>query len=103
MANNDDLAKHLQAAGDAVGEKLWRLPLGDAYDRDIDSDAADVKNIGSARAAGSTIGGQFPAPFGNDVPRAPLPPPGAPRGQKGPPTVAQGAPASALRHPARVV
>ncbi len=46
-ANNEDLAKQLTAAGTAVGEKLWRMPLGEAYDRDIDSEAADVKNIGS--------------------------------------------------------
>ena len=59
FANNDELAERLIAAGKAVGEKLWRLPLGDSYDRAIDSDAADVKNIGGDRGAGSIIGAQF--------------------------------------------
>jgi leucyl aminopeptidase len=72
FANNEDLAKQLTAAGSAVGEKLWRLPLGDAYDRDIDSDAADVKNIGGSRSGGSIIGAQFIQRFVNDVPWAHL-------------------------------
>ncbi len=68
MGNNDELANKLIAAGTATGEKVWRLPLGEAYDRDIDSPAADVKNIAGNRAAGSIIGGQFLARFVNDVP-----------------------------------
>jgi leucyl aminopeptidase len=72
FANNEELATRLLAASQATGELLWRLPLAEAYDRDIDSDAADVKNIGSARAAGSTIGAQFIQRFVNDVPWAHL-------------------------------
>ena len=72
FANNDELAERLIAAGKAVGEKLWRMPLGDSYDRAIDSDAADVKNIGGDRGAGSTIGAQFIKRFVNDVPWAHL-------------------------------
>src|SRR5580692_6681904 len=49
FSNNDELADRLLAAGKAVGEKLWRLPLAEAYDRLIDSDAADVKNISGDR------------------------------------------------------
>ena len=72
FANNDELAERLIAAGKAVGEKLWRMPLADSYDRAIDSDAADVKNIGGDRGAGSTIGAQFIKRFVNDVPWAHL-------------------------------
>jgi leucyl aminopeptidase len=72
FANNEELATRLLAASQATGELLWRLPLAEAYDRDIDSDAADVKNIGTARAAGSTIGAQFIQRFVNDVPWAHL-------------------------------
>ncbi len=68
MGNDAALAEKLAAAGEATGEKVWRLPLGDAYDRDIDSPAADVKNIAAGRGAGSIIGGQFLARFVNDVP-----------------------------------
>jgi leucyl aminopeptidase len=103
MSNNDDLTKHLISAGDAVGEKLWRLPLGESYDRDIDSDAADVKNIGSARAAGSTIGAQFLARFVNDVPWAHLDIAGVAWGKKDQPTVPKGATAFGVRLLERLV
>jgi len=52
----------------AVGEPVWRLPLAESYDRAIDSDAADVKNIAGDRAAGSIIGAQFVQRFVNNVP-----------------------------------
>jgi len=67
FANNDELADALARAGKVVGEPLWRLPLGDAYDKDINSDAADMKNTGSGRAAGSITGAQFLQRFVNNV------------------------------------
>jgi leucyl aminopeptidase len=97
MANNEDLAKHLIAAGEAVGEKLWRLPLGEPYDRDIDSDAADVKNIGSGRGAGTIIGGQFLQRFVNEVPWAHLDIAGVAWNKKDQPTVPKGATAFGVR------
>ena len=72
FSNNDELANRLIEAGKAVGEEVWRLPLAESYDREIDSDAADVKNIGSGRAAGSILGAQFLQRFVNDVPWAHL-------------------------------
>jgi leucyl aminopeptidase len=71
FANNDQLAERLTAAGKAVGEPLWRMPLGDGYDRMIDSDAADMKNIGG-RDAGSITAAQFLQRFVNGVPWAHL-------------------------------
>ena len=59
FSNDDALAEKLAAAGKAVEEKLWRLPLADAYDKQIDSDIADMKNITGNRDAGSIIGGQL--------------------------------------------
>ncbi len=59
FANDDDFAAKVKAAGKAVGEKLWRLPLGEAYDKDINSDIADMKNVGSGRGAGSITAAQF--------------------------------------------
>ncbi|AWK89011.1 leucyl aminopeptidase [Azospirillum thermophilum] len=70
FSNNDELANNLTAAGLKVGEPLWRLPMGDAYDKEINSDAADMKNVGSGRGAGSIIGAQFLKRFVNDVPWA---------------------------------
>jgi leucyl aminopeptidase len=58
FCNDDTLCKQLLAAGKAVGEPVWRLPLGKGYDTLIDSEAADMKNIGN-RSAGSITAAQF--------------------------------------------
>jgi leucyl aminopeptidase len=97
FANNDQLAERLIAAGKAVGEKLWRLPLDDSYDKAIDSDAADVKNIAGDRAAGSIIGAQFVQRFVNKVPWAHLDIAGVAWSKKDAPTVPKGATAFGVR------
>ncbi|MXP25026.1 leucyl aminopeptidase [Altererythrobacter indicus] len=72
FSNSDELAGQLDAAGKSSGDKLWRLPLGAAYDKLIDSPIADMKNVGS-RAAGSITAGQFLQRFiENDTPWAHL-------------------------------
>lgn len=58
FANDDDLADDLLEAGKGVGDKLWRMPLGAAYDKLIDSPISDMKNIGP-REAGSITAAQF--------------------------------------------
>jgi leucyl aminopeptidase len=58
FANDDDLAAQLVSAGKAVDEKLWRMPMGEAYDKLIESPIADMKNIGP-REAGSITAAQF--------------------------------------------
>jgi leucyl aminopeptidase len=58
FANDDTLADQLLAAGREVGDKLWRMPLGDAYNKLLDSQIADMKNIGP-REAGSITAAQF--------------------------------------------
>lgn len=58
FSNDDTLPKHLISAGREVGEQLWHMPLHEAWDKDIDSPAADMKNIGSG-TAGSAIGAHF--------------------------------------------
>ncbi|MFC7537056.1 leucyl aminopeptidase [Sphingomonas sp. GCM10030256] len=58
FSNDDGLAAELQAAGSASGDKLWRQPMGEAYDRLIDSPIADIKNVGP-REAGSITAAQF--------------------------------------------
>ena len=73
------------------------MPLGDSYDRAIDSDAADVKNIGGDRGAGSTIGAQFLQRFVNDVPWAHLDIAGVAWSKKDAPTVPKGATAFGVR------
>ena len=58
FANDDGLADQLTAAGKASGDALWRLPLGDAYDKLIDSPIADMQNVGP-RPGGSITAAQF--------------------------------------------
>jgi len=58
FSNDDDLATKLVAAGTASGDKLWRFPLGPAYDKLIDSPIADMKNVGP-REGGSITAAQF--------------------------------------------
>lgn len=58
FANDDTLADQLLEAGKATGDKLWRMPIGPAYDKLIDSPIADIKNVGP-RQAGSITAAQF--------------------------------------------
>ena len=58
FSNDDMLADNLLAAGKASGDKLWRMPVGPAYDKLIDSPIADMKNVGP-RPAGSITAAQF--------------------------------------------
>jgi leucyl aminopeptidase len=58
FSNDDGLAAQLQKAGESCGERLWRMPIGDAYDKLIDSPIADIKNVGP-REGGSITAAQF--------------------------------------------
>ncbi|QTL04566.1 leucyl aminopeptidase [Aquabacter sp. L1I39] len=58
FANDDELAQRIAAAGEATGETVWRMPLGAAYDKLIDSKFADMKNTGG-RNGGSITAAQF--------------------------------------------
>jgi leucyl aminopeptidase len=74
FANDDDLAAKLAAAGEAVGEKLWRMPLakpGESYDKELKSAIADMKNVGG-RPGGSITAAQFLQRFVNGKPWAHL-------------------------------
>lgn len=59
FANDDDLSQKLVEAGKETGELLWRMPLSDAWDKQIDTPQADMKNISGGREAGSAIGAHF--------------------------------------------
>ncbi|HKV16737.1 MAG TPA: leucyl aminopeptidase [Reyranella sp.] len=59
FSNNTALSNKLRAAGSEVGEKLWRMPLGPKYDKLIDSDIADMRNVSSGRDGGSITAAQF--------------------------------------------
>ncbi|MFY7835655.1 MAG: leucyl aminopeptidase [Novosphingobium sp.] len=58
FTNDDALAAKLDTAGKTSGDRLWRFPLGPAYDKLIDSPIADMKNVGP-RYGGSITAAQF--------------------------------------------
>ena len=97
FSNNDKLAGQLAAAGQATGEKLWRMPLGEAYDKMMDSDAADIKNISGNREAGSITAATFIERFVNKLPWAHLDIAGVTWSKKDTPIVPKGATAFGLR------
>jgi leucyl aminopeptidase len=70
-SNDDALAGQLFAAGQQTGEKLWRMPLDEAFDKQINSDIADMKNVGG-RPGGSITAAQFIQRFVNGKPWAHL-------------------------------
>ncbi|HYX22090.1 MAG TPA: hypothetical protein VFA98_14710, partial [Thermoanaerobaculia bacterium] len=58
LSPDDALAADLIAAGEATGERLWRLPVWDEYRENLKSEWADMRNTGG-RAAGTINGGVF--------------------------------------------
>ncbi|MBV9931243.1 MAG: leucyl aminopeptidase [Alphaproteobacteria bacterium] len=58
FSNDDGLAGQLAAAGTETGDRLWRMPLGDAFDKLIESPIADMKNVGP-REGGSITAAVF--------------------------------------------
>jgi leucyl aminopeptidase len=59
MGNDDALVAEVQAAAERAGEKVWPLPLPEDYRKLIDSDVADLKNIGPPGKAGTLLAGLF--------------------------------------------
>jgi leucyl aminopeptidase len=55
---DDELAAELLGAAKTSGDQLWRMPLGESFDRLIDSPIADIKNVGP-REGGSITAAQF--------------------------------------------
>jgi leucyl aminopeptidase len=71
MANDEGLAAELLDAAAAAGEPTWRLPLPPEYHKDIESDVADLKNVGD-RYGGALVAGLFLQEFVDDRPWAHL-------------------------------
>jgi len=71
FSNNDELAERLSKVGIETGEKVWRMPLGPEYDKQIDSQFADMKNTGG-RHGGSITAAQFLQRFVDGTPWAHL-------------------------------
>jgi leucyl aminopeptidase len=58
FSNDEELAGKLQQAAEGSGDKVWRMPLAEPFDRLIDSPIADMKNVGP-REGGSITAAQF--------------------------------------------
>ncbi len=72
FSNDDKLSQQLSDAGEAVDESVWRMPMGDNYDKMLNCDAADMKNISGGRGAGSITAAQFLKRFVDKTPWAHL-------------------------------
>jgi leucyl aminopeptidase len=65
LSNHDPLANELLEAGQASGDRAWRLPLWDEYQKQLDSPFADMSNVGG-REAGTITAACFLARFTRD-------------------------------------
>jgi leucyl aminopeptidase len=52
FASTDELAYYFEAASARSGEPFWRMPIFDGYERHVESDVADMKNIGITGSGG---------------------------------------------------
>lgn len=71
MGTDQALIDELRSAGERAGERCWQLPLWDEYRKQLDSDTADIVNVGG-RPGGSITAGAFLREFVGDVPWAHL-------------------------------
>jgi len=65
MSNNDELAKDIITAGESSGDRVWQLPLWDEYQPQLDSNFADIANIGTG-GAGTVTAACFLSRFTKD-------------------------------------
>jgi leucyl aminopeptidase len=90
FSNDDELAQKLHAAGAASGDRCWRMPLHDEYDKQIKSEIADMKNVGG-RPGGAITAAHFIKRFVNDKAWAHLDIAGTAWSTKDSPTTPKGA------------
>ncbi|MCZ6520111.1 MAG: leucyl aminopeptidase family protein [Bacteroidetes bacterium] len=69
LSNSDELAEGLISAGEKSGERLWRFPLWDEYDKDLESGVADIRNISKKPVADVIYAAKFLEAFIEDHPR----------------------------------
>ncbi|MDE3087122.1 MAG: leucyl aminopeptidase, partial [Acidobacteriota bacterium] len=55
FGNDEGLVGQVGRAARRAGEGVWRLPLAEEYHGDIDSEVADMKNVGKAGQAGAVV------------------------------------------------
>ncbi len=70
MSNDEALCDKLLTAGRDANDRAWQLPIWEEYDAQIDSNVADIANVGADRSAGSITAACFLARFCKEVPWA---------------------------------
>ncbi len=89
--------RRMREAGKKVGERVWRMPLGEEYDKMLKSDIADMKNISGGRGGGSITAAQFLGRFVGRTPWAHLDIAGVTWAKKDLPMAPKGATAFGVR------
>ena len=99
FSNDDKLAGSLIRAGEVSGERLWRMPLTEDYNKQMDSDIADMRNISTNPNAGGSTAACFLQRFLKDkhLPWAHLDIAGVDDETKGKPLCPKGATAFGIR------
>ena len=69
MGTDQSLVDLLRCSGEATAEPVWQLPMGAHYRAELDSDVADMKNLGQVNA-GASSAAEFLAHFVHGVPFA---------------------------------
>ncbi len=70
IANDDELAARVEAAGERTGELVWRLPLHDEYKELTKGEITDLVNASAQRKAGTIYAGSFLEEFTEGLPWA---------------------------------
>ena len=68
FTNSEALAKSIRKSADTCGERVWRLPLWDEYQDEMNSDIADIKNLATKPIAGAITAAKFLQTFTEDHP-----------------------------------
>ena len=66
FVNDDTLWKQMEKSSASSGEKLWRMPLDEVWHKEVESDIADIQNLGKSRYAGSCTAAAFLGHFIED-------------------------------------
>jgi leucyl aminopeptidase len=72
MTNDAGLAERIEAAAETVGELVWQLPMHSHFKEQIQSQVADIKNIGDGRWGGAITAAKFLEEFVAEKPWAHL-------------------------------
>jgi leucyl aminopeptidase len=68
MTNDPPLGRHVQEAAQAAGEAVWPLPMFPEFAEQLQSDVADLRNVGEGRWAGAILAAKFLEEFVGGTP-----------------------------------